>query len=299
MNDYCWPWADVPWPPKGGGDRLHLSGWHFIGREVGHRQGSAEASTAGAAVTRVPQRRPDGPRSGLGKPPSRGTEPPRKAAELSALRRSYGPRCRGRRTAAARGPRAGGEARSGRPRAQSPSGALPVAHSPPPPGTRTTQGAARAPGVPSSADPQHPALPSHSSLRPQSSPTCNCSLRSLHPSLAASAGLTAIGLNRCPVSASPSVTGVIRGLSALVPPSARREAPPLVTSRAAAERGAQRRASVSAPSPSLLETAAGPGKPALPVGGASCASPSAPPPPPRRREEGGGATPASAPSEPG
>lgn len=87
-NDYCWPWTDVPWPPKGGGDRLHLSRWHFIGREAGHRQGSAEASTAGAEVTRVPQRRPDGPRSGLGKPPSRGTEPPRKAAELSALRRS-------------------------------------------------------------------------------------------------------------------------------------------------------------------------------------------------------------------
>ncbi|KAL4697203.1 hypothetical protein H8959_002901 [Pygathrix nigripes] len=78
-------------------------------------------------------------------------------------------------------------------------------------------------------------------LGPRSSPTCNCSLRSLHPSLPASRGLVAIGLHRCPVNSSASVSGVTAGLLALVPPFARLRSHAHVTSYNAAKRRADLR----------------------------------------------------------
>lgn len=228
------------------GPGFHPSGPHSIHRKAEHLQLSAQVKPAGAEVTRGPQSSHPGARS-HGPGSSRGST--EAGCRAVCVRRSAprvpcsSPPPPSRPGSHPHGPRSG-PGGPPRPAAESCEGA------PPPPGRRpprTRTRTSRSPGGPLlRGPPSNQTRPPHSSLGPRSSPTCNCSLRSLHPRLAASAGPTAIGPNRCPVSVSSSVTGVTPELSALVPPPAR-SGPAPVTSRAAAERRAQRRP----PSPPL------------------------------------------------
>lgn len=140
--------------------------------------------------------------------------------------------------------------------------------------------------------PRNKAPTSHPSLRPQSSPTCNCSLRSLHPSLAASRGLTAIGLHRCPASSPPSVSGATTQLKASGPSP---EASLRVTSQAAAER---RGGPPSPPRRFLPVCAAGRGRGGRAPGEPGVRGVRDAPPPAQAPGRRGWGTLASAPSDP-
>ncbi|XP_041628938.1 basic salivary proline-rich protein 2-like [Vulpes lagopus] len=224
------------------------SGPHSIHRKAEHLQLFAQAKPAGAEVTTGPQSSHPGAHShGPGSSPGK-----HRGGLLSPVRAPLRPEGPLQPPPPPPPPRPGSHPhgpRSGpggppRPAAESCEGAPPPPRAAPSPHPHRDKPQPR--GSPPPRAPQHQARPPHSSLGPRSSPTCNCSLRSLHPRLAASAGPTAIGPNRCPVSVSSSVTGVTPELWALVPPLAR-PGPAPVTSRAAAERRAQRRP----PSPPL------------------------------------------------